>query len=318
MSRRDTNLARLNDNQTARYSVARRHALRLAFAALLLIAPAAVRVAEACVCDASPPCFATWQADAVFVGTVVNEVREPLGGSLTWLVHNVAVTQKLRGSIDASITLVSGDQPTPERIAQATSLGAVSWGGSDCDYRFLAGGQYLIYARRTADGRWTTSRCSGTKPIERATEDLAYFAALPTAEPVGHLYGQVERNIVDPSDRTQSRRVPAAGVTVALTGKSNRMTVTTDAGGNIDARVPPDEYTMTPVLPPTVRVYNAPLVRSVAAGGCAPVYFSLIANGRLEGRVVHENSSPVSRVFVDVIPADLPPDKRLVRLSIRP
>jgi hypothetical protein len=241
---------------------------------LWLIAPLGVPVAQACVCDASPPCSATWQADAVFVGTAVNEVWEPLGGSLRWMVQNVAVTQKLRGSVDASITLVSGDQPTPEQIAQATSAGAVGWGGSDCDYRLQVGGQYIIYARRTAYGRWTTSRCSGTKPIQEAAKDLEYFASLSTAEPVGRLYGKVEREVIDPFDPSKSRRVPAAGVAVALTSDSNRLMVTTDAEGNLDVRVPPGEYSIAPVVPETVRAYGAPLHRSVAARGCGTVYFS--------------------------------------------
>jgi hypothetical protein len=287
-----------------------RCAIRLALAALSLIAPVGVPVAEACVCDANPPCAATWYADVVFVGTAVNEIPEALGGSFTWIVQNVAVTQKLRGSIDGSVTFVPGERPTPEQVAQATSFGAVAYGGSDCDYRFQVGRQYIIYANRTADGRWRTSRCSGTKPIEQARDDLDYFGSLSTAEPVGRLYGKIERNVIDPSDRAKSRRVPAAGVAVALTSESNRLMVTTDADGKLDVRLPPGEYTIAPVVPETVRVSGAPIQRRLAARGCATVYFSLIANGRIEGRVVQENGSSVPRASVHVIPVDLPLDER--------
>jgi len=288
----------------------RRSAIRVGVAAVWLLAPAAVPRAQACVCDASPACSAAWQADAVFVGIAVNEVAEPLGGSLSWIVQHVVVTEKLRGFVDPSITMVTGDEPTPERIAQASSLGAVSWGGSDCDYRFQVGGEYLIYARRTPGGRWTTSRCSGTKPINEATKDLEYFASLASAEPVGRLYGKVESEVINPFDPTKSLRVPAAGVAVALTGESNRLMATTDAKGNLDVRVPPGEYSIAPVVPETVRAYGAPLHRSVAAKGCGTVYFVLIADGRIEGRVVHENGTPVPHTSVDVIPADLPLDQR--------
>src|SRR3954454_16553840 len=218
-------------------------AIRIAVAALWLITPAGIPAAEACVCDANPPCAATWSADAVFVGTVVNDVWEPLGGSLTWLVHNFAVTQTLRGSVGPSAALETGDQPTPERLAAAISSGAGGWGTSDCDYRFQIGGRYLIYARRTADGRWTTSRCSGTKRIDEAGADLDYFASLTTAEPVGHLYGNIERYVIDPSDRAKSRRIPAPGIPVALTNEFHRLMVRTDADGKLDIRVPPGEYT---------------------------------------------------------------------------
>jgi len=305
-------------NHVRRASLLRRGTIRAGIAALWLIAPVAVPVAQACVCDASPPCFAAWQADAVFVGTVVNEVREPLGGSLTWRVHNVAITQKLRGSVDDAVTMVSGDQPTPAQIAQAISAGAVGFAGSDCDYGFLAGGRYLIYARRTGNGRWTTSRCSGTKPLALAGQDLDYFASLPAAEPLGRVYGLIERYVIDPSDRAKSRRIPAAGVAVALSSQSNRVTVTTDVEGKVEARVPPGEYTIAPVVPDTVRAYGAPLQRRVAARGCAPVYFSLIADGRIEGSVLEENGGPVAHADVDVIPADLPADERPLDVMIAP
>jgi hypothetical protein len=88
------------------------------------------------------------------------------------------------------------------------------------------------------------------------------------------------------------------------------MVVTTDSGGNVDVRVPPDEYSIAPVVPSTVRAYGAPLHRSVAVRGCGTIYFVLIADGRIEGRVVLENGTPVSHTAVDVIPADLPPDQR--------
>jgi hypothetical protein len=289
---------------TERRPSLRHAAIRLVFA-LGLIAPLGVPVAEACVCDAHPPCSATWQADAVFVGTIVNEQPEPLGASISWVVRNVAVTQTLRGLVDTSITLVPGEGPTAEDIVRANSLGAVSWGGSSCEYGFNVGRQYLIYARRTASGRWTTSRCSGTKPIEEAGEDLAYFASLPTAEPIGRIYGKIDRQILNPLNLLRSLVVPATGVTVALTSESSRMMVTTDADGKLDVRVPPGEYTIAPVVPETVRVYGAPLRRAVVARGCAAVYFSLIANGRIEGRVKTDNGTPVPHVSVDAIPADL-------------
>ncbi len=291
-----------------RGSLPRLCAIRLALAVLWLFAPVGMRVAEACVCDANPPCAATWSADAVFVGTVVNEVWEPLAGSLTWLVHNVAVTQTLRGAVGPSAALETADEPTPERLATAISSGAVGWGGSDCDYPFQIGGRYLIYARRTADGRWTTSRCSGTKRIDEAAADLDYFASLPTAEPIGRLYGNIERHVIDPSDRAKSGRIPAPGIPVALTNESHRLMVRTDADGKLDIRVPPGEYTIAPVVPDSVRVYGAPIQRHLAARGCATVYFSLIANGRIEGRVVRENGTPAPRGSVNVIPADLPLD----------
>ena len=262
-------------------------------------------------CDSNPPCAATWRAGAVFVGTIVNQASETLAGSLIWHVHNVAVTQTLRGTVGSFVTLVPGYRPTAEELKFAISTGSVSVGSSDCDYDFQPGGQYLIYARRTPDGRWTTSRCDGTKPLAKAAADLDYINSLATTEPLGRVYGKIERTVIDPFEPTRASRVPATGVTIALTGKSNLLTVTTDEEGKVDVRVPADEYTIKPVVPPTVRAFGSPLQRLVPARGCATVYFSLIANGRIEGHVVQEDDTPVPHVSVDVIPADLPPEQQL-------
>jgi hypothetical protein len=87
--------------------------------------------------------------------------------------------------------------------------------------------------------------------------------------------------------------------------------VTTDADGKFDVQVPPGDYTLTPVVPETIRVYGAPFRTSVHARGCAPVQFSIVSNGRIEGRVVQVDGSPVGRASVAVVPADLPPGQRL-------
>ena len=283
-------------------------ALRAALTLLFLAAPVLLRTAAACSCGENPSCAAVWRADAVFVGTVVDRTTERLG-SLSWTVQTVAVNQTLRGSVDPFITLVPGSRPTAQQIAASQSRppGESMIIMSSCDYDFEFGKQYVIYARRTPDGRWTTSICSGTKPIEEAAADIDYIASIPLAEPTGRVYGTVQRTILNPNDRTAPMTVPAAGVRVALTSETNRLTVTTDSEGKLDVQVPPGEYAIAPVVPQTVRVYGALTRASVPARGCAPVFFSLTSNGRIEGRVVREDGTPVPQTSVVVIPADLPP-----------
>lgn len=156
----------------------------LALTTVLL--PIAARPAEACSCFANPPCAAVWKADAVFVGTVIDRVQEPVGGSISWTVHSVAVNQRLHGAIDSFIALVPGNRPSPEQIEASTSHSALGWVGSSCDFNFELGRQYIIYARKTADGRWTTSLCSGTKLVEEAAEDLDYIATVGARERHGY------------------------------------------------------------------------------------------------------------------------------------
>jgi hypothetical protein len=245
----------------------------------------------------------------VFVATVLDRVQEPVGGSISWTVHNVAVSQRLHGVIDSLITLVPGNPPSAEEIEASKSHTALHRSGS-CDYNFEPGRQYVIYARKTGDGRWTTSRCSGTKLLEKAAEDLDYIASIPFAEPTGRVYGTIERTVVNPANPASPDVIPASGIPVALTSASTRLTTTTDSEGKIDVTVPPGDYTIAPVVPQAVLVYGAPFRGLVPARGCAPVHFSLTANGRIEGRVVRFDGTPVARTSVDVVPADFPPGER--------
>jgi hypothetical protein len=274
-------------------------------AATLVVLTVGVRDADACVCGVNPPCAAAWHADAVFVGTVVDRVSEVIAGETRWTVNHVAVTQRLRGSVDSFITLLPAARPTAEQIELWKSANSSGGFRSSCDYGFTVGRQYVIYARRTADGRWTTSECAGTKPIEDGAADLDYFASLSAAPATARIYGNIDRTVFDPNDRAKTRAVPAAGVSVELTDGSRRLLATTDAQGKLDVRVPPGDYMVAPIVTPAVRVYGAPKEVSAPARGCAPVYFSLISNGRIEGRVLSREGTGLAHASVDVIPADL-------------
>ena len=279
----------------------------------IVILPLATRVAEACSCYENPPCSAVWRADAVFVGTVVERVREPVGGTISWTVHHVAVNQRLHGSVDPFIALTGAARPTAEQIEASKSAASPTDIMSTCDYNFEVGRRYVIYATKTAEGRWTTSMCAGTKPIEDATADLGYISGIPGTAPIGRLYGSIERII---SHDSAEQGMPAAGVRVELIGPTDRLIAITDGQGKFDVRVPPGDYTIAPVVPPTIRVYGAPFQTSVAARGCAPVQFGIISNGRVEGRMLRQDGLPVIRAQVDIIPADLASDQRPERRDV--
>ena len=218
---------------------AKTRACRVAVAALLVVCSAGVRSAEACSCPATLACAAAWRADAVFIGTVVDSKPERVGGLLSWTVTSVAVSQTFRGSVGAFVTLVPGDCPSAERIARSQAYGQEATMMSSCDYDFQPGRQYLIYARRTAEGQWTTAMCTGTKPVEDAAADLDYLATIPGAEPTGRVYGSVERAVDNHADRTTLTAVPATGVQVAIVSGASRITTRTDKEGKIDVQVPP-------------------------------------------------------------------------------
>jgi hypothetical protein len=254
------------------------------------------------------PCAALGTADVVVVGTVLESRREPVGGSLGWTVHTVAVSRTLRGSADPVLTLVPDVQITAADVEASKAHPGDLTRMSTCDYPFEIGEQYVIYLRRTPSGRWTTTLCAGTKPLAQAAADLDYIGGLVTATPNARVYGSVSRMVRDTSDPTGTGTRPAPGVRIEVTGAATRFTVTSDARGEFDLSVPPGEYSVVPVVPSTVRAYGAPNRISVRAYSCAPVRFSLTPNGRVEGRVVHPDGMAAVDASVDLVPADVPFD----------
>src|SRR5688572_26578882 len=113
-------------------------ARRVAFAFALLLTPVGVKTAAACSCASNPPCAAVWQADAIFVGTVVDNAPLRVGKFLSVSAERVAVHQVVRGSVESVVTLVS-DSPTKEKIAASDSNGRDSVMFSTCDYGFRVG-----------------------------------------------------------------------------------------------------------------------------------------------------------------------------------
>jgi hypothetical protein len=288
------------------------------FTLLLVSLPGLIEPAAACGCFDNPPCAAVWKADAVFVGTVTDRRLERIAGNLSWMVDDVAVSQRLRGAIDSSITLVSSSQPSAEQRAAAQGPAEPTALTSTCDYDFEVGKQYVIYARRTADGRWTTSKCAGTKPLEDAASDLDYIATIPLLQPTGRVYGSIERAVLDPENPDATMAVPAAGVRVVLRSDRGRLVVATDADGRIDVQVPPGDYTMAPDVPGSVRVFVTSTRISVPARGCSPVSFTLISNGRIRGRVVRSDGRPAPGISVTAIPVHAQAGQRLDHATIAP
>ena len=286
-----------------------RLSLVVVFLAALVLAPHTARIASACSCMENPTCAAVGMADAVVVGAVLERKRETVGGSLGWTVHTVAVSRTLRGSADPIVTLVPDVLVTADALERSKAYPGEQTLGSSCDYPFEIGEQYVIYLRRTPSGRWTTSPCAGTKPLAKAAEDLDYIADLVTAPRDARVYGSVTRMVRDPSDPTRTGTKPAPGVRIALTGAAG-FTVTSDAKGEFDLKVPPGEYSVAPAVSSMVKVYGGPRRIALREYSCAPVRFSLIANGRVEGRVVHPDGTAVMDASVDLVPAGEPFDPK--------
>ena len=250
-------------------------AARLVLALAFLTGPPFAREAVACECNPTPACAAFWRAEAVFTGTVVEQPMERLGGKLSWTVSKISVERVYRGTVDPFTTMVPSVAPTADQVAQSMTLPGESAAGiSSCDYGFQTGRKYLIFAFRTSDGRWTTSLCSGTKPIGEALADLQFIESIPTLDPIGHVFGSVRRTVGDLEDPARASAVAGAGIKISLVGDARRIIAVTDAQGMFDATVPPGKYTVWPLVAGTEYVYGSSEA-TVAARGCAQVDFSI-------------------------------------------
>jgi hypothetical protein len=237
--------------------------------ALFIVVASWARTAAACACDENPPCAAVWHADAVFIGKAVYAYSEPIGPSTSWWVNTISVSQPLRGAIDPVVTLVPWVELSAVRTRGAG--GAMSEVMSTCDYRFELGRDYMIYAFKTADGRWRTSICAGTKPLDEAMTDLDYIANLPFTSVGGHIHVRIEHLAAPDSNDTDR---PAVGIPVVLRSDAHFFQVATDSQGIFEAEVPPGDYLVAPVVPSTFRLHNPPVRVSPPRQGCAPIYFS--------------------------------------------
>src|SRR5262245_44385763 len=122
--------------------------------------------AEACLCGRGGlPCEAFYAADAVFVGRVE--------------------------AIDSQNTGSFGSVRVPFRIIEAfrgvsTTQVELTIGTTSCDFNFVVGRRYIVYARRLPGGETlTTSKCSRTGELSEAADDLEFARAQTTGAPTG-------------------------------------------------------------------------------------------------------------------------------------
>ena len=127
---------------------------------------------SACTCaGTSSPCVAFGNAQAIFVGHVVEITPAQLppheGGPIPFYPRRVSfkVTESLRGGVDDTVEVYTGS------------------GGGDCGFGFAKGKSYLVYAGRAANGQLTTNICARTREATRGAEgeikELRSFAQEP-------------------------------------------------------------------------------------------------------------------------------------------
>ena len=250
--------------------------------------------ARACVCfTPREPCALYPRADVIFLGTV-REVgpMTPVKDRPNVVTANGRVT---RFSVEEAFRGVAG--ATAETFESGTS----------CDFRFKAGERYLVYGSRDPrDGKVYVGSCSGTKPLERAAEDLAYARGAVAGKPAPGVAGRVERETRESATSYRSHR-PLDGVEVVVAGGGREAKARTDAEGRFSLfGLPPGAYDVSLRTPSELRHIHGPAVRrvEVAAGRCALADFFVTSLSTVAGRVVNDAGEPAASTKVNLVPLD--------------
>ncbi len=227
---------------------------------------------QACSCAATPSVSEAWaNADAVVLAEVVRtEGVERLRPQTAWL------------SVKESF---KGPQAGAEMVFRTP--------GDLCSPRFKPGSRAVFYAHRDGE-MWEVYRCGRSTGF--TAEDLLYLRRLPQAAAGGRLSGTV---VLDDPDPTRPRRTtPLAGIAVSIAGDgATRGAVTNDDGVYEVEGLPPGLYTVTPKLPPGLKLAvalrsgrgsDAEQGTSVVLGerSTAGMGFLLREDRRLTGRVL--------------------------------
>lgn len=264
---------------------------------MVVMLVAGARIADACECVSMPACQRFWAADAVFTGVVTD---------VTWsedkkqrLSHTTLVVE--RGFRGAS--------------GQVILTGAFT----SCQFNFIVGQRYLVYAYRHADGTLGAGACSGTKLLGDAIEDLENAEHLPPPGSGGRIYGRVRRIEQDLLDRRNSQDKYPAGIAITLRDSSGApLELRTNAEGEFEAiGLRADKYSISMDAPATARVSYEPPTIDLKDRACVPVSVAYQSDGRIGGRIVNANGLAASRVWVSVFPSKFTTKKEYPEVSMQ-
>ena len=261
--------------------------LSLASSLVVLLLLFAESSASACSCELpKPACQTFWKAEAVFIGTVLSvKTSNKSLVSLEALAIKISVDDSFRGVSSNVVELFTGNV------------------GSSCGYRFAVGQQYLVYAYVGDTGRLTTNRCTRTRPLTQAAEDLDYLRGLAMAPPGSTIKGEVRR--IRRSSDGGSTDSPFADIPVLIENGSQRYRTLTDSQGNfILSGLSPGAYIVSLELSKGLRAGSEKNSVNIADRGCAFVNFFVETDGRLSGRVVDRSQNPVPDAWLFLTSAD--------------
>jgi hypothetical protein len=175
-----------------------------------------------------PLCQSFWQAHAVFAGEVLSFEKSDPKQFFSRRIARVRVDRVWRGEVTGVVEVSTGA------------------GGGDCGYSFRRGEQYVIYAHQGPMKTLSTSICTRTKLLSKASADLEYFKSIEAPSAGGRIYGTARL------ETKGADLVAAKGVAIVLKGHARSWNATTDDKGAF-------EFTGLPVGDYTIAMEGAPL-----------------------------------------------------------
>lgn len=178
-------------------------------------------------------------ATAVFVGKVLDIQRLPAApapppitnadGSVTVFLAPYSLAARIRVSVERSFK-----GTTSAEIIISNS-------GGTCDYPFVPGTTYLIFASTDRSG-FTAEKCSRPLPLAEATEAVKYLEGVQANRPQALLYGLALRQVRDSGGNLVLQSDSGEKFFVRAETPGRSFTVQTNGAGEFEIVVPPGEY----------------------------------------------------------------------------
>lgn len=221
-------------------------------------------------------------------------------------MRSIDVSRQFNGDNGARETVIQFDVEQRFLNVPSGPVEIVDDESSSCSYRFTPGTKYVVYARRKDDGRLTTDKCSRTKPLAEAAEDLKYLSALPAASTGARVYGRINEWVHHPADDRFVDYGPLENITISIRSAGLSRDVVTDRNGEYELQgVPLGPVSISVVTPfgsvaDGLRDFEVTDLR-----GCIAADFILRMEAAVYGLVVDDAGRPLSGILVEAVAAEL-------------
>lgn len=256
------------------------------------------RAASACSCAyPGPACQAFWNADAVFEATVVQ---------ISLIPRTETIGARESESTDKLVTLQvhrswKGPQAGPLEVTTARY-------GAACGFDFKEGERYLVFAHNDrTGGRLGVSSCSRTQQIDAIDPSTELLAFLGAPERGGRVFGTVRTAYrVFGTDRAFDER--KTETTVRLFSGGQEQTAKS-AGGEYEFKgLPRGAYRVEIETPAGYTTHStAQNIELPNRRACAEVNFRFSPDGRIAGRLMGRDGTPLPNVSVEVTSPEVRP-----------